>query len=238
MSKQSKQENRGWCHVAASIFYVQSVVVWSFVDALLQRNESDVPACINVPLSKVCFTPCGLFLCTNSRWATLSKVVWASCSRASPRAKTEFAFLAWERAFLAFRAELEIEFEKQNSEQMNKKPPSQWLRLKRALSINILWSSDLLRVIKNPVSDLFDQPRSNEGDLLMSCEGVNYSHKAVMSLTRPVKHKGAHSALSCHVKLPNTGEHFLHTGKQWNRRVERNMVSSHPVIQISSHPSY
>lgn len=115
---------------------------------------------------------------------------------------------------MAFRAELEIEFEKQNSEQMNKKPPSQWLRLKRALSINILWSSDLLRVIKNPVSDLFDQPRSNEGELLMSCEGVNYSHKAVMSLTRPVKHKGAYSALSCHVKLPNSGEHFLHTGKQ------------------------
>lgn len=26
VSKQSKQQNRGWCHVAASIFYVQSVV--------------------------------------------------------------------------------------------------------------------------------------------------------------------------------------------------------------------
>lgn len=164
--------------------------------------------------------------------------MWASCSRTSPRAKAEFAFLALERVFLAFRAELEIEFERQNSEQMNKKPPSQWLRLKRALSINILWSSDLLRVIKNPVSPVFDQPTSNEGDLLMSCEGVNYSHKAVMSLTRPVKHKGAYSALSCHIKLPNRGQLFLHTGKRWNRRVERNMVSSHPVIQISSHPSY
>lgn len=67
---------------------------------------------------------------------------------------------------------------------------------------------------KNPVSPVFDQPRSNERDRLMSCEGVNYSHEAVMSLTRPVKHKGAYSALSSHIKLPNRGELFLHTGKR------------------------